>query len=424
MKKRTIIAALLLVVAGLQTAWGQSMRVNLSGNKFIFYNLSDVESVSFFENDMDGIYEYVDLGLPSGTLWATCDIGADTPEEEGNNYAWGETSTKESYTAVNYSYGYGGSISKYLGASGDYLISLLPEDDAATVNWGENWQTPSKAQFIELLDVSNTTTERTTLNETTGILVTSNSNGKSIFLPIGKYWTRTLDESKSGGSYSYVMTSTTKSFNALSSRRHTGSRIRPVRAKKKNKVCEYVDLGLPSGTKWATCNVGAGSPDERGDHFAWGETQTKPLYNWGSYSLGRGSETTIKKYTSYDGLTELEAIDDVATVVWGENWQMPSQEQMWELRNSSYTTWTWVKMDEAYGFLVTSNINGNSIFLPTTGFRENDGFYIPAKGFYWSRTLSPDNQAMGYGIIPSQSFVEADYYSRYYGHCVRPVKKQ
>lgn len=414
MKKRTIIAALLLVVAGLQGAWAQSMRVNLSGNKYVFYNLSDVKSVSFFENDMDGIYEYVDLGLPSGTLWATCNIGADTPEEEGNKYAWGETYTKESYLSSNYRYGT--SNPKYTGASGDYLITLLPEDDAATVNWGENWQTPSMAQLTELIDESNTTIEKTT----TGTLITSNSNGKSIFLPNGRYWTRTLDESNSS-SQSYIMISNASASRIMRSPRYSGHYVRPVRAKEKNKVCEYVDLGLPSGTKWATCNVGAGSPDERGDHFAWGETQTKPLYNWGSYSLGSGSETTIKKYTSYDGLTELEATDDVATVLWGEDWQMPSQEQVWELRNSSDITWTWEKMDEAYGYLVTSNINGNSIFLPTTGFRENDVFGMPARGYYWSRTLSPDDQTLSYGLIPSPSFITADFVPRYYGHCVRPV---
>ena len=96
----------------------------------------------------------------------------------------------------------------------------------------------------------------------------------------------------------------------------------------------YVDLGLPSGTLWATCNVGASSPEEYGDYFAWGETEPKNDYNWSTYKYCKGSSTTMTKYctsSSYgtvDNKTELEPSDDAATVNWGSNWQMPSLEQL------------------------------------------------------------------------------------------------
>lgn len=133
---------------------------------------------------------YVDLGLPSGTLWATYNIGAHVPEEYGNYYAWGETETKTTYQPNNYKYCYGGDmykLTKYCcnpkrGYNGftDDLTVLLPSDDAATVNWGSNWRMPTREEWNELLNRTTHTT--TTLNGVNGWLFTA-SNGNSIFLP-------------------------------------------------------------------------------------------------------------------------------------------------------------------------------------------------------------------------------------------------
>ena len=107
---------------------------------------------------------------------------------------------------------------------------------------------------------------------------------------------------------------------------------------------EWVDLGLPSGTLWATCNVGASKPEEYGVYFAWGETEPKSNYDWSTYKYYNGSPETMTKYCTnndmgrVDNKTELEAMDDAATVNWGSNWQTPSKEQFEELYNSSYTT--------------------------------------------------------------------------------------
>jgi hypothetical protein len=128
---------------------------------------------------------FVDLGLPSGTLWATCNVGADTPEDDGTFFAWGETSKKNLYNWGNYKYcnGVNDTYTKYC-TNGEYgyngfadgLTELLPEDDAATANWGKEWQMPSKAQFEELINDKYTLIEKTTLNGVNGRMITSKRN--------------------------------------------------------------------------------------------------------------------------------------------------------------------------------------------------------------------------------------------------------
>ena len=129
-------------------------------------------------------HEYVDLDLPSGTLWATCNVGAEKPEDYGYYYAWGETSTKNSYSSSNYNW-YIGSDESF-GKYGDYA-NLDLSDDAAYVNWGSNWRMPNDYDFRELINTHNTTTEKVTQNGVIGLKITSKSNGKSIFLPTAGY---------------------------------------------------------------------------------------------------------------------------------------------------------------------------------------------------------------------------------------------
>ena len=155
----------------------------------------------------------------------------------------------------------------------------------------------------------------------------------------------------------------------------------------------YVDLGLPSGTLWATCNVGANSPEEYGDYFAWGETAPKDVYNWETYKWCNGSSTSITKYCSnssygtVDNKTELESEDDAAYVNWGPSWRMPTREQQRELVDNC--SWTWTQQNSVNGYLVTGP-NGKSIFLPAAGIRSNESLgLVGSYGFYWSRTLDP-----------------------------------
>ena len=130
---------------------------------------------------------------------------------------------------------------------------------------------------------------------------------------------------------------------------------------------EYVDLGLPSGTLWATCNVGANAPEEYGDYFAWGETAPKDVYNWSTYQYYDGSN--LAKYTGSDGLTTLLPEDDAATTNWGNEWRMPTKEEWQELLDN--TTNKWTTQNGVNGRLFTGS-NGNSLFLPAVGFRWDD----------------------------------------------------
>ena len=149
---------------------------------------------------------------------------------------------------------------------------------------------------------------------------------------------------------------------------------------------DWVDLGLPSGTLWATMNVGANSPEEYGDYFAWGETAPKDYYHWNTYKWCNGSGTTLTKYcyNSYGSdidKTELDSEDDAAYVIWGSSWRMPSIEQMRELYEQC--TYTWMTRNGVNGYLVTGP-NGNTLFLPAAGSRHDGSFSdVGSWGSYW-----------------------------------------
>lgn len=158
---------------------------------------------------------------------------------------------------------------------------------------------------------------------------------------------------------------------------------------------EWIDLGLPSGTKWASCNVGAKDYEGYGDYFAWGETSTKEIYNWSTYIYCNGSYNTLTKYCSkarfgYNGftdrLTTLEAIDDAATANWGEGWRIPTNEEMRELYLGC--TYVWTTLNGVNGLKFTGP-NGNSIFLPAAGIRNESSLELDGTdGAYWTKSLT------------------------------------
>ena len=191
---------------------------------------------------------------------------------------------------------------------------------------------------------------------------------------------------------------------------------------------EYIDLGLPSGTLWASCNVGADIPEEYGNFFAWGETMPSPLrdaYGWYTYSLCEGTKETITRYNDDDRMTWLKPTDDAATYNWGSVWQMPSKEQFEELVNSEYTLFVFGEQNGVRGLKVTSKINGNSIFLPAAGTYGLNGYEKAGSyGCYWSHTRYANNQVDAHLLLFQPGNIIPSYGYRFCGHSVRPVRYQ
>lgn len=193
---------------------------------------------------------------------------------------------------------------------------------------------------------------------------------------------------------------------------------------------EWVDLGLPSGKLWATCNIGASSPTDYGDYFAWGEITPKAdnAINWIGYKYANGDGNKLTKYcndSSYgdngytDTLTVLLPEDDAATANWGAGWRMPTKAEMQELFNN--TTVTWTTQNGINGHLFTAS-NGNSLFLPAAGRRAGGLYYDGLVGYYWLsllNTIGPDS-AWYFHFGSGGGGVDSDYY-RFNGFSVRPI---
>ena len=466
------------------------------------------------------VCEPVDLGLPSGIMWASCNVGATSPEEYGGYYTWGETEEKDNYSWETYIWCSGSydTMTKYCTNSSygtvDNKTVLDPEDDVAHVKWGGSWRMPTKAEQDELL--TKCTWEWTSLNGVNGYKVTG-PNGNSIFLPAAGYRDGTDVDSR--GRYGYYRSSSLSddsgyaynlyfidsNYGSSNDDRYYGLSVRPVCAgtllgesyavavasgdngvavienydketvvfvagtevtlvatpnegyefagwycgdspvshdatytfvvegsillvakfEESSVKYEAVDLGLRSGLKWATHNVGANSPEEYGGYYAWGETEEKYDYSWETYKWCSGSYNTITKYCTnssdgaVDGKTVLDPEDDVAHVKWGGSWRMPTKAEQDELRNNC--TWEWTTLNDVNGYKVTGP-NGNSIFLPVAGFYDStDIYYNGYGGNYWSSTLygGSDNDACG--LFYDDSYYSWGYNFRNSGLSVRPV---
>jgi len=187
---------------------------------------------------------------------------------------------------------------------------------------------------------------------------------------------------------------------------------------------DYVDLGL--SVKWATCNVGADSPEDYGDYFAWGETQPKSDYRWSTYKWCRGNEDNLTKYCtkrSYgkvDNNTQLDLSDDAARVNWGGSWRMPTHDELTELRKEC--KWTWTTQKGVNGYKVTSKTNGRSIFLPAAGYRGGSSLSLAGEsGGYWLSSLGVVDPSLARYLYFNSSLVDRNFNGRDYGRSVRPV---
>ena len=516
----------------------------------------------------------VDLGLPSGTKWASFNLGASKPEEYGDYYAWGETKTKSIFNWSMYKWykSEGGShgLTKYcpdssLGFNGfqDGKWILDPEDDVAHVKLGESWRMPSAGEWDELARLC--TLEWVSLGGVDCAKLTG-PNGNSIILPPGGYAGDDADADNAIGYLGVFWSSSAVFADEIASwvfgfskemdeedaeipypgrclmvtpgaPRSYGLPVRPVSGPApifaesivldktvlnlglgetftlgvsvmpentthkamlwiteneriatvsstgemkgvgagetlvyavlmdglKMAQCkvvvgypEPIDLGLPSGVKWGSFNMGASKPEDYGDYFAWGETTThyepggaqsdSPAwkheqwsdygeksyaggYDWRAYKFYMWDSQDLAKYCTkaiygYDGFTDgktvLDPEDDVAHVVFGGEWRTPSWAEMEELKNAC--TWEKTTQDGVNGYKVTGP-NGNSIFLPAAGERFNTSLeLLNAEGLYWTSSLYPTRPDRSVAInFDADGICWISGWYRRYGLTIRPV---
>lgn len=422
-----------------------------------------------------GNVEYVDLGLPSGNLWAKCNLGASAPEAFGDYYAWGETKPKQVYTNSNHKWYKEGAPSlgftKYNNEDGK--LSLEDEDDAVIQKLGNGWRTPTLADFRELTNQKYTTIEKTTLNGVAGYQITSKRNKKSIFIPFAgfkndKPQTR---EISSDQTVAVCMTNQRRIddqvFNCWTfafeqdrirrygKRRYDGISIRPVKGPGVPVPNDCVDLGLASGLLWAKYNMGATEPTDRGNYYAWGETSTKKKYNGSSYKHFKTDDydrvKKIYKYNEGDGKEVLDLEDDAARANLGVGYRIPTKADWEELLEDckweAVTVTLPIELDPAQKKSVArwkvTGPNGNYIILPATGGVKRTGVYFGYEyfdydTFYTTANLypakeSPDDEkyedavALTWPIYAEEtssgSIEEPSFRSTYrpYGVVVRPV---
>ena len=352
---------------------------------------------------------YVDLGLPSGNLWATCNLGASSPEAYGDYYAWGEVEPKQKYTYPNHKWYKEGAPSlgftKYNNEDGK--MTLEDEDDAVIQKLGNGWRTPTLADFRELTNQKLTTIKKTTLNGVAGYQITSKRNKKSIFIPCAgfkqdKPQTREISSSEE---VAICMTNLRcidyKVFNAWSfafqddriarygKRRPDGISVRPVKGPGVPVPNNCVDLGLNSGLLWAKCNMGTTDPTQPGDYYAWGETSPnkKEYYSttYKHYKTDKyGYIKKILKYNEEDSKTVLELEDDAARANIGAGYRIPTKEDWEELLEDckweAVTTTLPEIVDPSQKKVIArwkvTGPNGNSIVLPTTSGFKADGWGV------------------------------------------------
>lgn len=367
--------------------------------------------------------EYVDLGLPSGNLWAKCNLGASAPEAYGDYYAWGETKPKKEYTYPNHKWYKEGAPSlgftKYNNEDGK--LTLEDEDDAVIQNLGNGWRTPTLADFRELTNQKYTTIKKTTLNGVAGYQITSKRNKKSIFIPFAgfkndKPQTREIFADQT---VAVCMTNQRRIddqvFNCWTfafeedrirrygKRRPDGISIRPVKGPGVPVPNNCVDLGLASGLLWAKCNIGTTEPTQLGNYYAWGElSPNKKEYYSTNYKYF--DKHGVIKYNEKDGKTVLELGDDAARDNLGVGYRIPTKAD-WEelLEDCKWEAVTYklpVTLDPSQRKGIArwkvTGPNGNSIVLPMTGGFRADGWGVRPDydTYYTTANLYPAEQQL------------------------------
>ena len=366
---------------------------------------------------------YVDLGLPSGNLWAECNLGASSPEAYGDYYAWGEVEPKQEYTYPNHKWYKEGAPSlgftKYNNEDGK--LSLEDEDDAVIQKLGNGWRTPTLADFRELTNQKYTTIEKTTLNGVAGYQITSKKNKKSIFIPFAGFKNDEPQTREISADQTVAVCMTNQRridyqvFNCWTfafeedrirrygKRRPDGISIRPVKGPGVPVPNNCVDLGLASGLLWAKCNIGTTEPTQLGNYYAWGElSPNKKTYYSTNYKYF--DKYGVIKYNEKDGKTVLELEDDAARDNLGAGYRIPTKADWEELLEDckweAVTVTLPIELDPSQKKSIArwkvTGPNGNSIVLPMTGGFRADGWGVMPDydTYYTTANLYPAEQQL------------------------------
>lgn len=433
---RIILLTAACLFVGMQLS-AQGVKIVKKGGLAVDYNYSKIERIEV-KYDEARADTAVDLGLPSGLKWAKFNIGANAPEEHGGYFAWGETTEKNVYSWGWYLCQqsecgtWADPFIKNYQSAGTYILG--PAYDAAHIQWGGRWRMPTEDDFKELKE--NCSCEKTTVNGVSGYRYTG-WNGNSIFLPDGQikngpnltsdlfkcaYWTSYC--MCISHSYSQQASAFAPNGNLSKIDRAYGLAIRPVNDASTGSDIDgyvvhrtdgavdyytfqevdhieaylekeydpnapsdgdYIDLGLPSGIKWASCNLGGVNPWDFGDY-----------------------------YTGYSAYMQEVAVP--------EGYSIPGSANFEELiENCEVKTVTY---NNVQGNMFTSKINGNKIFLPFAGWYDDRGKYYSNGARYWSfsrKAAAGYNNYFHYFLHLSNDYAYVDYEIEYSGTSLDPM---
>lgn len=368
-------------------------------------------------------FQAIDLGLPSGNLWANANVGAYGIEESGDYFAWGDPNGHKAGDGYNFS------SSNYNNSSAASIVADLTDvQDPVRQNMGGDWCTPENSDINELYN--KTDREWTTINGVSGYkFFNRGDHSKFIFIPnAGTIWNTTLDTNNGIiASKTYVASSAYRcaQFNASNfnlNSQNTRANGAPFRGIIKPTAPEgFVDLGLPSGTLWSKKNVGAQNETDFGLYFAWGETTGYADVNARNTALGRTDGFSQDAYNAGEAASitaNLSMAKDAARAILGVPCRMPTRAEFNEL--SSNTDHEWTTIDGVNGRkFMKKNDHSVYIFIPKTSFYNGISMnYNNYYTFIWSSIVSGSS---AYVFAPYNTRVTEDTAYRYYGACIRPV---
>ena len=430
---------------------GMDVTASVVDNQYTISNVSQNTTVSVVYElipEKFPVAEAVDLGL--SVDWASWNMGENSESGNTHLYGWGDV-TGDLTTTAESAYAFG------LSSSATSIAGLW-EYDIARKQWGEGWRLPTMAEFQELYDDTKIERSQETVSGISGIRFTSKSDPtKSVFIPncglvwpgngnislpeSAYYWTANASYTSNSGwlaRVAYLIPTSLDNTSFYKKPWHMA--IRPVKAnsshhtggntgEQSGEVGIAVNLGLPSGTKWASHNLGAATATDCGGYYAWGDLEPRTdNFNRDDYQYYDASTNTYDKFA--DGYICGNASYDAATAAWGISWQMPSSAQVDELLTSC--TWTWKTNYQNSGMsgYEVKGPNNNTIFLPAGGMyavltNYTELYQQGTRGRYWTgnvhNTTNDTSWQYVYLLDFGQTSKFRNYIDRYVGCNIRPV---